>query len=96
MDILFHVSTPTGGQLLAPLAAAARRAGCGFGVFLTDDGVLGLHDIGTLAAIGSAQRAVVCEESWHRFCPGQPCPVEAGSQTINSALMGAAAKVVSL
>jgi hypothetical protein len=39
---------------------------------------------------------VVCEESWHRFCPQLACPVEAGSQTTNSALMGEARKVVSL
>jgi hypothetical protein len=39
---------------------------------------------------------VVCEESWHRFLPGLACPVEAGSQTSNSALMGEARKVVSL
>jgi hypothetical protein len=39
---------------------------------------------------------VVCEESWHRFCPGSACPVELGSQTVNSALVGEAQRVVSL
>jgi hypothetical protein len=39
---------------------------------------------------------VVCEESWHRFCSGLDCPVENGSQTINSALMAEAEKVVAL
>ena len=46
--------------------------------------------------VGGAARAVVCEESWHRFCPDSPCPVELGSQTVNSALMGEAQRVVSL
>jgi hypothetical protein len=96
MDILFHVGTPDGGQLLAPLARAAARAGCRFGAFFTHEGVRGLNADDVRAALGAAERAVVCEESWQRYCPGQPCPVEAGSQTINSALMGEAAKVVSL
>lgn len=96
MQILFHVSTAAGGRLLAPLAAAASRAGIGFGAFFTHEGVCGLQDPGLLAALAAARRAVVCEESWRRYCPGLACPVEAGSQTINSALMGVAAKVVSL
>ena len=46
--------------------------------------------------VPQVERAVVCEDSWHKFCPGLHCPVEAGSQTGNSALMGEAKKVVSL
>lgn len=96
MDILFHVSTAAGGRLLHPLVLAAQRAGCRIGAFFTHEGVLGLGDTDLRAALGSAERAVVCEESWHRFCSGLACPVEAGSQTINSALMGEAKRVVSL
>lgn len=96
MDILFHVSTAAGGRLLYPLLLAARRAGCSNGAFFTHEGVLGLRDTDLTAALTQADRAVVCEESWHRFCPDLPCPVEAGSQTTNSALMGEARKVVSL
>lgn len=96
MDILFHVSTAGGGQLLTPLAAAAARAGIDFGAFFTHDGVIGLGDPALLAALATAQRAVVCEESWQHHFPELRCPVEAGSQTINSALMGTAKKVVSL
>ena len=51
--------------------------------------------ISNLRTLGDA-RAVVCEESWHRFCGKASCPVELGSQTVNSALMGEAKKVVSL
>lgn len=96
MDILFHVGTAAGGRLLYPLLLAARRAGCRSGAFFTHEGVLGLRDADLTAALGAIERVVACEESWHRFCPGLACPVEAGSQTTNSALMGEAKKVVSL
>ncbi|MBI3094666.1 MAG: hypothetical protein HYY97_07310 [Rhodocyclales bacterium] len=96
MDILFHVSTAAGGRLLYPLLLAAARAGCSSGAFFTHEGALALRDTDLTAALVHVERAVVCEESWHRFCPGLPCPVEAGSQTSNSALMGETRKVVSL
>jgi hypothetical protein len=96
MNILFHVTTAGGGTLLAPLARAAGRQGASFAAFFTHEGVLGLAEPALLAALAGAERAVVCEESWHRFCPGCDCPVENGSQTINSALMAEADKVVAL
>lgn len=95
MDILFHVATEAGAQYLLPLARACRRGGHAFGAFFTHEGVRGLRDAELQAALTDA-RAVVCEESWHRFCGGLTCPVELGSQTVNSALMGEAKKVVSL
>lgn len=96
MNILFHVSTAAGGALLLPLAQAAQRAGASFAAFFTHEGVLGLKTDALVAALKSSERAVVCEESWHRFCPGLDCPVENGSQTINSGLMAEADKVVAL
>ena len=95
MDILFHVTTEAGAQFLPPLARACHRGGHAFGAFFTHEGVRGLLDAELQAALGDA-RAVVCEESWHRFCGDAACPVELGSQTVNSALMGEAKKVVSL
>ncbi len=95
MEILFHVSSQAGAQLLAPLAHACRRGGHRFGAFFTDEGVLGLDDVALLAALGDA-RAVVCEASWHRHRADARCPVELGSQTVNSALVGEALRVVSL
>ncbi len=96
MDILFHVGTAAGGRLLYPLLLAAGRAGCRVGAFFTHEGVLGLRNTDLAAVLMQAERAVACEESWHKFCPGLSCPIEAGSQTSNSALMGEARKVVSL
>ncbi len=96
MDMLFHVGTTAGGRLLYPRLLAAGRAGCRCGAFFTHEGVLGLRDTDLAAALVYIERAVACEESWHRFCAGQVCPVEAGSQTSNSSLMGEAKKVLSL
>ena len=95
MDILFHVATEAGAQVLLPLAQACRRGGHAFGAFFTHEGVRGLLNADLQAALHDC-RAVVCEESWHRFCGEAACPVELGSQTVNSALMGEAKKVVSL
>jgi len=96
LKILFHVATEDGARFLLPLAQACRRGGHAFAVFLTHEGARGLNDARLQAALRDAARAVVCEESWHRFCPGAQCPVELGSQTVNSALMGEAQRVVSL
>lgn len=95
MKLLFHVTTAESGRLLKPLVMAARRANASFAAFFTHEGVKTLEDADLLAALAGS-RAVVCEESWHRFCPGRECPVENGSQTINSALMAEAERVVSL
>ncbi|MCA1978435.1 MAG: hypothetical protein HXY29_02845 [Rhodocyclaceae bacterium] len=95
MNILFHVTTANSGTLLKSLALAARRANASFAVFFTHEGVSNLEDAELLAAL-SGSRAVVCEESWRRFRPGFDCPVEQGSQTTNSALVGEAERVVSL
>lgn len=95
MDILFHVGTEGGAQFLLPLARACRRGGHTYAVFFTHEGVRGLRDAELQAALRDS-RAVVCEESWHRFCGEATCPVELGSQTVNSALMGEAERVVSL
>lgn len=97
MEIFFHVSTEAGGRnLLRPLAAACIRAGRSFAVFFTHEGVRALDDPALVDAVRGAQTAAVCEESWHRFAPDADCPVALGSQTNNSALIGAAIRVVSL
>ncbi len=95
IDILFHVSHRGAGRYLFPLIAAARRRGAKVACFFTLDGVLVAADPRLGEALGDG-RAVVCAESWQRFCPDRPCPVESGSQTTNSALMAQAGRIVSL
>jgi hypothetical protein len=93
---VFLVSTAEGGKFLLPLVQSCRRAGCTFGAFFTHEGVLGLKDPALNRALEHAARSVACEESWHRFCGEALCPAERGSQTVNSAMMGEARRVVSL
>jgi len=96
MDVLLHVTTPDAVRIALALGHALSERGATWGCFLTNDGVKALGDAAFLATIEGAQRVAVCEHSWDLHMAGQPCPVEKGSQTINSALMGDADKVVSL
>jgi hypothetical protein len=96
MEVLFHVATPDGARILIPLARACSRARRRYACFFTHDGVLGLRHRELLLAAADAVRLVACEESWRKFCADIACPVELGSQTVNSALIGDAARVVSL
>ncbi len=96
MEILVHVSSAAAAPLARPLVEACGRAGIAWGCFLTNDGVRLLADPGFAAALAGAARAAVCEHSWQAHMPGHDCPIELGSQTVNSALMAEAGKVVSL
>ncbi len=96
MDILLHVTTPDAARVAAPLGRALTAKGVRWGCFLTNDGVRALDDAAFTAALASAERVSVCEHSWTLHMPGRACPVEQASQTLNSALMAEAARVVSL
>jgi hypothetical protein len=43
-----------------------------------------------------AAKAAACKVSWERHMGGKACPVEIGSQTNNSAMVGDIDKVISL
>lgn len=96
MDVLFVISTPDAGRVLAPLAAACRRRGASWACFFTSDGVLAINDAASGEAIAHAAESVACEHSWERYQGDQACPVTLGSQTDNSAMVGRAAKVIGL
>lgn len=96
MDVLLHITTPDAGRLAAPLARAFAAKGASWGCFLTNDGVRSLEDGDFAAELAKAERIAVCEHSWDLHMQGRACPVERGSQTINSALMAEARRVVSL
>lgn len=96
MEVLLHVTTPEAVRIAAPLARALTAKGVQWGCFLTNDGVRALDDEAFAAALSRAARVAVCEHSWVLHMKGRPCPAEQASQTINSALMAEAKRVVSL
>mgnify|MGYP001140466898 CR=1 FL=1 len=96
MDVLLHITAADSLPMALPLARALTRRGAAWGCFLTNDGVRVLDDDAFAEALGQSARAAVCEHSWDHHMAGHDCPVERGSQTLNSALMGEAARVVSL
>lgn len=96
MDVLLHVTTPDAARIAAPLGRALTAKGASWGCFLTNDGVRALGDETFVAALMGAARVAVCEHSWAQHMQGRECPAEQGSQTLNSALMAEAGRVVSL
>ncbi len=96
MDVLIHMSNREATGMAVKLAEALSRRGANWACFLTNDAVTAADTPDFVEAIGSASRAVVCEHSWDRHMAGRDNPFERGSQTINSALMADADRVVSL
>jgi len=96
MDVLLHIANPAAARIAASLGRALAAKGATWGCFLTNDGVRALEDAVFAAAVGAAARVCVCEHSWDQHMAGRHCPAERGSQTVNSALMAEARRVVSL
>ncbi|MEJ2433836.1 MAG: hypothetical protein P8Y53_12015 [Pseudolabrys sp.] len=81
MDVLLHVTSPDAARVAAPLGRALTAKGATWGCFLTNDGVRALDDAGFADAVKSAGRVSSAEQA---------------SQTVNSALMAEARRVISL
>lgn len=96
MDVLLHITTPQSANAAKALGRAFTAQGASWACFLTNDGVKVLSDADFVAMAKDATRMAVCEHSWDLHMLGQDCPVERGSQTVNSALMADAARVISL
>ena len=96
MKILFEISSGDAASVLVPLARACDRNAVTWNCFFTGDGVKTLTRDDVLATVAEAAKAVACEVSWERHMGDQPCPVEIGSQTNNSAMVGDVNKVISL
>lgn len=96
MTVLFVVAHPGAAAAFTGLAGACARADVAYDCFFTGEGVRLLDDPAVEAAAQAAARAVVCEYSWARWTPGREPPVEQGSQTDHSAMVGEAGQVVSL
>lgn len=97
MDVMVHLTTRDSGVIALALMHALERAGTSWECFVTNDGAELLKNGDIIAAMNVGNRAVVCEKSWDKL-DNKPanCPIELGSQTINSAMMANAARVVSL
>ncbi len=94
---MLHVTSREAVAVAIPLMRALHRGGADWACFVTNDGAELLRDAGFVAALQSAGRAVVCEHSWEAAGgKAEDCPIERGSQTINSAMMAEADRVVSL
>lgn len=96
MEVMMHVSSADAGRAVLSLARACVRARIKWGCFFTNDGVRALTDAALVDVLAGAERAAVCEHSWQQVMGDGVPPIEAGSQTINSAMMAEAARVISL
>ncbi len=96
MDILLLITNPAAGNIAASLAAACKRAGIEWAVFLTNDGVKVLSEDSVVVALKCADKAIVCQDSWGVHMAGVECPLDLGSQTNNSGLVSLAKQIVSL
>ena len=96
MKILFEVSSGDAASVLVPLARACDRNAVTWSCFFTGDGVKTLTRDDVLATVAGAAKAAACEVSWERHMGDQACPVEIGSQTNNSAMVGDTDTVISL
>jgi hypothetical protein len=96
MKILFEISSGNAASVLVPLARACDRNAVTWSCFFTGDGVKTLARDDVLTTVAGAAKAAACEVSWERYMGDQPCPVEIGSQTNNSAMVGDADNIVSL
>ncbi len=96
MDLLIIVSNPNALPIVTSLATACGRANTSWAIFFTNDGVTALQNEQLVAALSSATDAICCQESWQFHLGQHDCPIELGSQTGNSALVGAADRVLSL
>ncbi len=96
MKLLIVISTPASIAALTGFTGACLRRGQPFSCFVTGEGVRVLRDPEIANILRESKRAVVCEYSWSRLFPDEAPPIEEGSQTDHSAMIGEADQVFSL
>ncbi len=97
MEVMVHVTSRKAGFIAVPIMRALGRGSIDWACFVTNDGAELLRQPAFLEALGTAGRAVVCEHSWEQSGGNaDSCPMERGSQTINSTMMADAERLVSL
>jgi len=96
-ELLITVSSAGSAPIVSGLARACKRAGCGFVVFVNHEAVAMLRDADVVQDLAFAESAVVCHDSWRRFIGDDvECPMETGSQTNHSLMIGQCDRVISL
>tara|TARA_B100001142_G_C14222063_1_gene611937 strand:+ start:381 stop:674 length:294 start_codon:yes stop_codon:yes gene_type:complete len=97
MDVMIHVTSRDSEKIALPLMRALTRANTDWGCFLTNDGVELLENKMFVDALSVSSQALVCEYSWEKAGKNiKNCPIEKGSQSFNSSMMGQALRLVSL
>jgi hypothetical protein len=95
MNVLLVLSSRESGPIATGLIRALDRAGAHVECFFTNDGVALLNQPEFVAVVARTARAVACQHSWDIHGAGD-CPVERGSQTIHSSMIGEINRVISL
>jgi len=96
MQLLITVSNSQAGSLLEPLLNACVRAGCEWGLFLTNDAAKFAAEAWLLNVARHSLGVVVCQESWTGHMQDAPCSLTLGSQSNHSEMIGQADRVISL
>jgi len=96
VKLLIVISAPTPAVVLVGIAGACQRKDLSYSCFVTGAGVQSLREPDVVNALKGAARSVVCEYSWSRYFPDLTAPIEEGSQTDHSAMIGEANRVISL
>jgi len=96
VNLLIVISRPTSIAALIGFCGACLRRDQPYDCFVTGEGVRVLRDPEVVSMLRESRHAVVCEYSWSRLYPHDAPPIEEGSQTDHSAMIGKADQVVSL
>jgi hypothetical protein len=96
VNLLIVISNPASIQALMGFTGACQRRDQPYSCFVTGQGVRVLRDPDIASMLRASKHAVVCEYSWSRLFPHEAPPIEEGSQTDHSAMIGEADQVFSL
>jgi hypothetical protein len=96
VNLLIIISRSTSVSALIGFCGACLRRNQPYSCFVTGDGVHVLRNPNVARMLKESRHAVVCEYSWSRLFPHEAPPIEEGSQTDHSAMIGEADQVLSL
>ena len=94
--VLFVISHQNASKVFEPLAMSCIRQNISYECFFTGIGVKNLNESALEYVIQSAQKSIVCHQSWEIHCQNNKSPVEEGSQTNLSEMIAKHDRVISL